>query len=110
MTVRKYVEGDEVEEGCIAVQASYQVLDAIRLVFIDDEDWHVSYVVHKGVRPVDDPDPRSKELMKASGATSVNLWYKIHESGMDLVSDLDTVRDLEAALMHCEEEKRRSLN
>lgn len=109
MPVSLYHDGDEEEEGLIAVQGHFEPMNCVRVNLCDmnTEKILTSFIVMRGIG---DPElPQNKAVMELSNATSVNLWYSIGDAGFDLVRDVDMVIDLEQCLAHYEEHRKATL-
>jgi hypothetical protein len=105
MTVKVW-DGEELDEEHCIVEAHFTELEAIKLDMIkrDDNTVEANYVVFKNVG---DPGKEHNQLiMQLTGAKTVNLWYRMGSHGATLVDDIDSVIELEQALLVYEQQRK----
>lgn len=105
MSVR--LDKGEVPEGHVAVEGHFFPLNAMRVELVQPNGEFVVYLALMDVQPAD--DPVGAVLRELSNAKTVNLWYQAHATGLTLVDDTESVRDLEECLVHYEEHRKATM-
>ena len=100
-------DGGPVPADRIPVRGAFDELMCVRCVLEPQEQGMLAqtYICFPGVGPRD--TPQGIDIMRITGAKSVNLWYRVDpESGMRNVDDMYMLRSLEQVLAFYEEEKK----